>query len=428
MNGAALLSQLKSGQISALLHRCIPILVGTFIFLNPYPHVTAIKEITFYGSVLLLLALIFLKKKEFSLRTPLSIPFLLFALWGFFGLFFALNKGNSIHDFFVHLIRYLVIFYLLFNFFATKERLLILIWTIIISTALYSVGMLTDFYVMQGYGLSTKLGVYTEGQHEIPSNIIGICTLFGLLLSLYQLTKEDILYRKVILTICMCVTAVATLATQTRGAILAMIVSLILSFPKNKRTSLALFLFLVFVILIMPVKDQLTPSAIVGKINTDPRIKIWYSFGEMVMDHPITGIGFGMQTYHDENLLHKYNEKVPAKYRQETPLSAPHNIVLDVAVRVGFVGLALFFYIIFVFVRMGWQIIKSGKDDFIMHWSLCFLAAFVAVFIQGQFENTMSGPPATILYTTFAMMVILWHIQSKFAEFTPYETSSAPHC
>ena len=121
-----------------------------FIFLNPYPHVTAIKEITFYGSVLLLLALIFLKKEEFSLRTPLSIPFLLFVLWGFFGLFFALNKGNSIHDFFVHLIRYLLIFYLLFNFFATKERLLVLIWTIIISTAVYSVGNVDRFLCYAG--------------------------------------------------------------------------------------------------------------------------------------------------------------------------------------------------------------------------------------------------------------------------------------
>jgi putative inorganic carbon (HCO3(-)) transporter len=427
MNGAALLSQLKSRQILALLNICISILVGMFIFLNPYPHVTAIKEITFYGSVLLLLALIFLKKEEFSLRTPLSIPFLLFVIWGFFGLFFALNKGNSIHDFFVHLIRYLLIFYLLFNFFATKERLLILIWTIIISTAVYSAAMLIDFYVMQGYNLSTKLGVYIGGQREIPSNIIGISTLFGLLLSLYQLTKEGILYRRIILTICVCATAIATLATQTKGAILAMIVSLLLSFPKNKITLLFFFLFLALVILVMPVKDQITPSAIVDKISTDQRIKSWYSFGEMVMDHPITGIGFGMQTYHDENLLNKYNEKVPAKYRQETPLNAPHNIVLDIAVRVGFVGLALFFYIIFVFVRMSWQIIKSGKDDFIRHWSLCFLAAFIAVFIQGLFENTMSGPPAMILYTTFAMMVILWHIQNQVTEFTPSETASAPH-
>jgi putative inorganic carbon (HCO3(-)) transporter len=427
MNGVSLLSQMKNRQIFELLKMCITILVGMFIFLNPYPHVTAIKEITFYGSVLLLLPLIFLKKEEFSLRTPLSIPFLLFVLWSFCGLFFALNKGNSIHDFYAHLIKYLLIFYLLFNFFATKERLLILIWTIIISTALYSAEMLVGFYIQSGYDISVKLGLYTDGQYEIPSNIIGISTLLGLLLSLYQLTKEEILYRKIVLTICVCATAIATLATQTRGTILAMMVSLLLSFPRNKKILLFFFLFLALVIVVMPVKNQITPSAIIGKIHADDRVKIWYSFGEMVIDHPITGIGFGMQTYYDENLLNKYNEKVPAEYRQPIPHKAPHNLLVDVAVRTGLVGFALFLYIIFKFFQVSWQIIKSGKDDFIRHWGLCFLAAFVAVFIQGQFENTMSGPPAIILYTTFAMMVILWNIQSQFTELTPSETASAPH-
>jgi O-antigen ligase len=133
----------------------------------------------------------------------------------------------------------------------------------------------------------------------------------------------------------------------------------------------------------------------------------------MVKDHPLTGIGFGMQTYFDENLLNKYNERVPIQYRQSDPVKAPHNLVVDIAVRVGIVGLLFFFCIIFVFGRMGRQIIKSGKDDFTGHWGLCFVAAFVAVFIQGLFENTMSGPPAIILYVIMAMMTILWRLNAE---------------
>jgi O-antigen ligase len=120
-----------------------------------------------------------------------------------------------------------------------------------------------------------------------------------------------------------------------------------------------------------------------------------------------------MQTYFDENLLNKYNERVPIKYRQADPLKAPHNLVVDIAVRVGIVGLLFFFYIIFVFGRMSLQIIKSGKDDFTGHWGLCFVATFVAVFIQGLFENTMSGPPAIIFYTIMAMMTILWRLKAE---------------
>jgi hypothetical protein len=62
---------------------------------------------------------------------------------------------------------------------------------------------------------------------------------------------------------------------------------------------------------------------------------------------------------------------------------------------------------------MGWRTIKYGKDDFIRRWGLCLMAAFVAVFIQGMFENTHSGPPAIVLYAIFAMMTILWHLNME---------------
>jgi O-antigen ligase len=270
--------------------------------------------------------------------------------------------------------------------------------------------MMLYFYLILGKDISTKLGLYMT---EIPSNIIGISTWFATLLALFQLTREFVLFRKIILTICICATAIATLATQTRGTILAVIVSLLLSFSRNKKTLLFFFLFLASVIFVMPVKNQITPSALIDKIVSDDRVKIWYCFAEMIKDHPITGIGFGMQTYYDENLLNKYNEKVPAEYRQPIPHKAPHNLLIDVAVRTGIIGLISFLYIIFVFSQMGWRIIKYGRDDFISHWGLCFLAAFVAVFIQGQFENTMSGPPIIILYTIWGMMAILWHLNTR---------------
>jgi O-antigen ligase len=160
----------------------------------------------------------------------------------------------------------------------------------------------------------------------------------------------------------------------------------------------------------MPVKYRLTPDAIMGKIRVDDRTHIWYSYIEMVKDHPLTGIGFGMQTYFDENLLNKYNERVPSKYRQPVPHKAPHNMLVDIAVRTGLIGFVLFLYIIFEFLKMGWHLLRSGKDEFIRHWGLCFLVTFLAIFIQGQFENTMSGAPAIILYTILGMMAILWRL------------------
>ncbi len=397
-------------RIFDILNQGIPFLIGIFIFFSPYPRFTSILEISFYGSVLILLILILLRKTTFSLRTPLSVPFLLFVLWTFIGLFFALNKENSINDFYAHLIKYLVIFYMLFNFFSTKEKLIILVWTIIISTALFSAGIMIYYYLILGNDISTKLGLFMT---ELPSNIIGISTLFAVLLSIQQLTLERIVYRQIILTICLCVTTVATLATNARGTILAMIVSLLLLFPKNKKNFLFFVPLLALMILVMPVKGRFTPD-IIDQIRKDARVNILYCFGEIVKDYPVFGIGFGMQTYDDQSLLRKYNERVPIEYRQDgTIIAAPHNMLMDVAVRTGVVGLLLFLYIIFAFVHMGWKIIKHGKSAFIRDWGYCFIMAFVAIFIQGLFENTLSGTPAIVLFTIWGMMTILWRLDKE---------------
>ena len=91
----------------------------------------------------------------------------------------------------------------------------------------------------------------------------------------------------------------------------------------------------------------------------------------------------------------------------------PHNMLVSTTTRLGFVGLALFLYIIFRFFRMSWLTIKHGKDDFIKSWGLCITATFIAFFIQGMFEEATSHVPAIVLYTIFAMMSILWKIDSE---------------
>ncbi|MCD6153906.1 MAG: hypothetical protein J7J07_08375, partial [Syntrophobacterales bacterium] len=86
-------------KIFKILNLSVPILMGIFIFFNPFPHTTAIKEICFYSSFFIVLILIYFKKIDFSFKSPLTLPFALFTAWVFIGLFFALDKENSIHDF-----------------------------------------------------------------------------------------------------------------------------------------------------------------------------------------------------------------------------------------------------------------------------------------------------------------------------------------
>jgi len=383
--------------------------MGIFIFFNPFSHTTAVREICFYSSFFIVLILIYFKKVEFSFNSPLTLPFALFTAWAFIGLFFALDKGNSIHDFRAHLLEYLAIYYILVNFFNSRKRLIILSWIIIISAAIFSIGGLTYFYFISGNSIPATRITF----QETPMGIIGFVTLFAILLSLLHFSREINLYQKLILLIAFAGMVIITLLTQSRGSLLGLVFSLLVLLPKNKKAVFIFSLFIIIAFSFVPFKNHLTLNAIQNKFRNSSRInKIWPTHFEIIKDYPISGIGFGMDEMScHQDLWDKYSAKVSSERR--VVAIDPHNILVSTALRLGLVGLVLFFYIIFAFARMSCFTIKHGKDDFIKRWGLCITAVFVAWFIKGMFEPALSHVPAIILYTTFAMMTILWKLNSE---------------
>ncbi len=400
-------------KIFKILNLSVTVLMGIFIFFNPFSHTTSIKEICFYGSVIIVLILICFKKTDFSFKSPLTLPFALFTAWAFIGLFFALYKENSIHDFYAHLLKYIAIYYILVNFFNSRKRLTIMSWIIIISATIFSIGGPVYFYLISGNNILTTRMTF----QETSINIIGFVSIFALLLSVHLLSRTGILYKKILLLISLIVTSIVTILTLSIGTLLGMVLSLLVLFPKNKKavfsTSLFMVAFLVMVTLsFSTAKNRMAANFIQNKLQNDERIRIWRSYFEIIKDYPISGIGFDMEDmWHDHNFWDKYLARIPSKLR--TSKTVPHNILISITVRLGFIGLALFFYMIFAFVRMSWITIKYGKDDFIKSWGLCITAAFVAWFVKGMFEPALSHVPAIVLYTIFAMMTILWKLDSK---------------
>ena len=390
------------------LNQSIPILLGIFIFFNPFPHTTSIKEICFFLSVFIVLVLLLFKKTKFSLKTPLLFPLGLFVFWAFLSIFFAVNKENSIHDFFSHLLKYIVLYYILINFFNSRKRLVALSWTIIISASIFSIGGLFYYYFILGNSLATRyaLGLFTA----IPTNLIGIITVFAIILSLHHLYSEIHLYRRAILIICLFPLFAATFLTQTRSSLLALFLAVIISLFKNKRILVALLCAMLIVIAVTPIKNRIRSSNV--NIITALRMEINHLTFEIVKDYPIIGTGFGMQTYKRIDLS-GYNERVPAKYRYKKIHNDPHNMLFSILVRVGFVGLVLFLYIIFTFLRMCWKSTKYGKDDFIKNWGLCVTSAFIAFFVIGIFEPVFSHVHEVVLFTIFAMITILWRLNKE---------------
>ena len=390
------------------LNKSIPVLIGIFIFFNPFPHTTSIKEICFYLSVFIVLILVIFKKTEFSFNTPLLLPVGLFVFWAFLSIFFAFDKDNSIHDFYSHLIRYIILFYIMTNFFSSKKALIDVSWIIIISSSIFSTAAIFYFYHILGNALSTRfaaIGLESGLLTQTPVNIIGVITVFAIILAMNNLITEAHLFPRVILILCLLSLSTAVFLTQTRSTVMAIVLGAIVLLFKNKKIMVVMIGMIFLVIILTPFKNRFS----LNNILKNERIGISYTTIEIIKDHPITGIGFGLEIYGKIN-LNKYNQMVSAKYKSKSIIADPHNMLLDVAVRLGIVGLAFFFYIIFNFFKMCWVCIKQGKDVFIKNWGRCIASACVAFLVIGFFQPIFSHMPEVILCTIFSMITVLWRI------------------
>ena len=391
--------------LPAIAEQAVFFLTGLQIFFNPLPQINAVHEFSFYLSLLILVYLFSCQKESRAyLKSPLTLPFGLFILWSVIGLPFALNQPNSIHDVYAHLIKYTLLYYFVIFIVRTEAQFLRVTWLITTSSVLFSIGIMIHYYIILGNGWSTRLGVLTYS--EMPTNIIPTITVFAAIIATCHLVRAKSLRNRVIAAGFIAICLTATLATQSKGALIAFAVGM-LSFLSFNKKKLALFVLACGLVtgILQTSFHYFTPM--LARLGEEPRIGIWYNYVEMIKEHPITGIGFGMQTYEDDALLKKYNDQVPAAYRGNLLIRAPHNLFIDVAVRTGWVGLGLFLMIMISFLRMGWALMKKQQDSFISDWERCCVSSFMALLIQGMLENILSGPPAVILYVIFALATIL---------------------
>lgn len=405
-------------EVEELLNRTIPVLTGIYIFFNPFPHTTTIKEVCYYSSAIFFIFLVFYKKKSLHVKNPMVKPFGLFVFWAFLSIFFALDKENSVHDFFSHLIKYVILYLIIIDYFCSVKRLVVLSKIVVISVSIFSAGAICYYYSILKNPFSARLGFGVFVQS--PVNIICILASFALILSLINLIREDDRYQKAFLFICLAALSITIFLTQTRSAFVAIFLALTLLLSNNKKIVLIFLLVFVSIVFVIPnpLKERFflkgnEDGSVFKRANI--QIGIAYIALEVIKDHPFTGVGFGMQTYGKLD-LEGYNNKLPEKKRNRELVADPHNIVLDIAVRLGLPGLVFFMYIIFVFLKMNWFMIKNGRSEFIQDWGRCLAAAFVAVFGIGLFQPIFSHMPEVVICIILSMTTILWKLNESHAE------------
>lgn len=283
----------------------------------------------------------------------------------------------------------------------------------IASSVSYCILGISYFYFISGNSWGTRFSYGTSKGllgYEVSGNSLCALVIFSILLTLC-LFRNGTFRQNVSLVFYLIPQTAFVFLVQSRGAYIALAFSLIILLWRNKRIQLAVLILLVTITAISPIKNRAT----VDQFKDDYRIKMLFLTIEIVKDYPLIGIGFGNETYGRKVDLKMYNTRVPEKYRQrnDSIVTAPHNILLNILVRTGFVGLALFLSILFVFVRMCWGCARGGEDNFVKKWGLCIFLAFLSFLIIGMFEQVFHHFTEVILYTILAMGTIVWRLNNK---------------
>ena len=136
------------------------------------------------------------------------------------------------------------------------------------------------------------------------------------------------------------------------------------------------------------------------------RLSLWRSASQMIADQP-WGIGLD-QFFFYYNPVYGRNY-IEAEVREEEKTTAhPHNLVLDLWLRVGPWGLAVFSWIIWRTARRGWNVWRNTHPE---RWlALGILAALAVGLLHGLIDQAyFSTELAMLTWLLIGLVDVLWH-------------------
>ena len=385
----------------------IKILILLSFFLNAFPHVNTIRDIAFYLASCGFLIFSFKKKIKIRYISPILIPMILLLVWAIVTTVTAYEVGDSLDSLFSHLIRYVILLLITVNILDSPPKMEWLLGTFILSTLIFCFGAVIYFYFFQSKPLSVRLGF-----PSVAHNIICFGTNLAAIFAFYFLRSADRKAIKVFMLGSILIFIATTVLTQSRGGILALTGSFVFIFFLEKKYNQILIFLLAVGVLIMflPVKKRFSTNQLV----VHHRLGAIHYYLEVFKDHPITGIGLAIDIFKNEKIYESQNyfERIPEKFRDfHTVL--PHSMFLSILVRMGAVGLAIYFYILAIYFYIGMRIyIYEDKNNY-KKFSVVLMGGMVMFLIGGMFEPVFIHYLDTIFFSLLAMNVVLWWSSPK---------------
>lgn len=365
-----------------------------------------------------------IKKEALFLQTPVNMPLLFFFIITCVSVINSINLADSFRGGIARLLYSVFVFFIVAEEVKERNHLNKVIISLFLGTLLVSVDSIyqvisgRDF--IRGYLTIINVGLVRATASFKDSNILGIYLsaitplIFGLTLYYFKPPKKFFL---ILLSL---IVFAGIALTYSRPTLLAIYV-ILLFFGVTRRDKMLITLLLISVVifpLILPksVKNwakQVEYNPLRFMCNDD-RIATFRNSLNMIKAHPV--IGLGANTYMKNYKKYKEFPEYRNVVTQDTMYA--HNIYLQMAVELGFIGLGIFFWLLFAIFTGGWLIYKLLKEEYLKIICLSLLACLVAFLVNGLTESSL-------YYSRVAL--IFWYLSGllfSLNKFTPLERRS----
>lgn len=337
--------------------------------------------------------------KTILLKDKIFLSLILLNILMYLSMFVAFNKHVTLTNS-IRFSMYLFIYYII-SYKLNKNHILNLVTVFLSSSILVS--LITIFQVIY-----TKfIGANIDIQHRISStlenpNNLGTYSIIIIFIFIALIINSQNKKLKILSSISTLLLLFNIIVSQSRNALLALIIGLFLFAILYNKRFLSYSFFLPIILFIIPqARNRLL--AVFDISQNDSRLKIW-QLTKIMINNNNELFGLGYENY---SLNYRcYLESNPSYFVRESLLPLhPHNAILKSQVELGIFGTLFFLSFVFLSIWGFYKLIKSIKNT---TNSLLYLGMLISL-IAFQIMNIIDCyyGPVKIMYSFFIILSIL---------------------
>jgi O-antigen ligase len=146
-------------------------------------------------------------------------------------------------------------------------------------------------------------------------------------------------------------------------------------------------------------------SAAVEMIMADPRPAMWGAYFELARTRPWLGIGLGRTVPSRAYRLHDDADLLRV---DSQAASHAHNVILDLVLQVGVIGLAFWLWLHVEILRLAWQRARLGGDRE-KAWAAAAVALVLAMLVKNSTNDLIVYGNAILFWSLMGTMLgLIW--------------------